>query len=547
MFKSILIFINIIGFLIFTILNVGDIENSHKIIQKGEAVASKAEIGKNIETEVKIVIGKNEFSGPGRLRLDFSNATNISVKEKVNDGSSFTFKNNEALFIWYDLPNEKDIEITYTITADEKAQGMKKITGDFSFINDNERKQLEINELIFNINKELKEENNIAVNKSASVNATRTIEKMNNGYLVTISTKIKNHKGFARIKEEIPAKSVAVAIETSGSVFKNIDGYAKFIWSEIDNSKELLTVKYKIINESNMDTNFTIRGVYSSEKLISEGYNTGIIIPESNYQTETNYLASLETSGIEEVSDITADSVGEIIIQKPVADSIKVELLAKSNSIKQKEIEEENSSDYLRDVDQEINNDIDSAVIATASIGNGDIKFTDWEPSSNWGITMKNRYKKNNQQQYQDSVIEGNSIITAEQVTEIAELNNIPKDTQEIIIENKTIKPLVNNVISSKKINNNIQYKVQILAGHRIIGEKYLFEKFNYKGDYDIESHLGWIKYTIGNHSEYQNARDSRNEVKINEFPGPFVSAYNYGERISVQEALIISKQNWVP
>ena len=296
-----------------------------------------------------------------------------------------------------------------------------------------------------------------------------------------------------------------------------------------------------------MDTNFTIRGVYSSEKLISEGYNTGIIIPESNYQTETNYLASLETSEIEEVSDITADSVGEIIIQKPVADSIKVELLAKSNSIKQKEIAEKNSSDSLRDVDQEINNDIDSAVVATASIGNGDIKFTDWEPSSNWGITMKNRYKKNNQQQYQDSVIEGNSIITAEQVTEIAELNNIPKDTQEIIVENKTIKPLVNNVISSKKINNNIQYKVQILAGHRIISEKYLFEKFNYKGDYDIESHLGWIKYTIGSHSEYQNARDSRNEVKINEFPGPFVSAYNYGERISVQEALIISKQNWVP
>lgn len=547
MFKSILIFINIIGFLIFTILNVGDIENSHKIIQNGEPVSSKAEIGKNIETEVKIIIGKNEFSGPGRLRLDFSNATNISVKEKVNDGSSFTFKNNEALFIWYDLPNEKDIEITYTITADEKAQGMKKITGDFSFINDNERKQLEINELIFNINKELKEENNIAVNKSTSVHATRTIEKMDNGYLVTISAKIKNHKGFARIKEEIPGKSVAVAIETSGAVFKNIDGYAKFIWSEIDNSKELLTVKYKIINESNMDTNFTIRGVYSSEKLISEGYNTGVIIPESNYHTETNYLSSLETNEIEEVSNITADSVGETIIQDPIADSIKLELLAKSNSINQKEIAKENYSDSVRDVEQKINNDIDSAVIATASIGNGEIKFTDWEPSSNWGITMKNRYQKNNQQQYQDSEMEGESIIITEQAAEVAELNNIPKDTQEIILENKNIKPLVNNVISSKKINNNIQYKVQILAGHRIIGEKYLFEKFNYKGDYDIESHLGWIKYTIGSHSEYQNARDYRNEVKINEFPGPFVSAYNYGERISVQEALIISKQNWVP
>ena len=53
--------------------------------------------------------------------------------------------------------------------------------------------------------------------------------------------------------------------------------------------------------------------------------NTGIIIPESYYQTETNYLASLETTDIEEVSDVTADSVGEIIIQEPLGDSTKVE------------------------------------------------------------------------------------------------------------------------------------------------------------------------------------------------------------------------------
>ena len=32
---------------------------------------------------------------------------------------------------------------------------MKKIKGDFSFINDNERKQLEIPDLIFKINKDL--------------------------------------------------------------------------------------------------------------------------------------------------------------------------------------------------------------------------------------------------------------------------------------------------------------------------------------------------------------------------------------------------------
>ena len=78
-----------------------------------------------------LFIEKNDFSGPGRLRLDFSSAEGIVVKEKRNDGSSFTFKNNEALFIWYDLPNEKNIEITYVISANENVTGMKKIIGDF--------------------------------------------------------------------------------------------------------------------------------------------------------------------------------------------------------------------------------------------------------------------------------------------------------------------------------------------------------------------------------------------------------------------------------
>ena len=89
MSKAILIFINIIGFLIFTIVNVSDIGIAH---------VAPNEIGINQETEVKIIIDKNDFSGPGRLKLDFTEALNIDVKEKFNAGSSFTFKDNEVFY-----------------------------------------------------------------------------------------------------------------------------------------------------------------------------------------------------------------------------------------------------------------------------------------------------------------------------------------------------------------------------------------------------------------------------------------------------------------
>ena len=58
-------------------------------------------------------------------------------------------------------------------------------------------------------------------NNKASVKPVRIIEKVNDGYLVTINTEIKNHKGFARIKDKLPLNSSAKAIETDGAVFKN--------------------------------------------------------------------------------------------------------------------------------------------------------------------------------------------------------------------------------------------------------------------------------------------------------------------------------------
>jgi hypothetical protein len=117
---------------------------------------------------------------------------------------------------------------------------------------------------------------------------------------------------------------------------------------------------------------------------------------------------------------------------------------------------------------------------------------------------------------------------------------------EELVVEVKK-EEVIKNIISTKKVNNNVDYKVQILAGHRIISDKQVYNQYNYNGEYAIETHNGWIKYTVGTNSKYSDARDSRNELKSFNFPGPFVTAYNYGERISVQEALILTSQNWIP
>lgn len=461
MSKAVLIFINFIGFLLFTILNINDVVITHtapKEIAIGQAV------------EVNLIINKNNFSGPGRLRLDLSQAEGITVKENMSDGSSFTFKDNEVLFIWYDLPSDKGIVISYTIIAKENTNGIKKIAGDFSFINDNERKQLEVPALVFKVNPELVANENIKENNS-STNSVRSIVKLENEYIVTVKTTIDNHKGFARIKEELPKDFNAEEIETAGSIFKNTDGYAKFIWTNLSDSINEIIVKYKISNNKGLDTNFTISGVFSSEKLISEGYNSGIKIPETKYIP------------YKEITENTA------------TDSIDIE-----NTVRE-DIKQDTLLEFASNIELNTEEDLVTS------------KETQIEKKKE----KKNKKKKERVVKTEDELVE--------------------------LKKNEVVK----NIISTKKVNNNVDYKVQILAGHRIISEKQISNQFNYSGEYALETHNGWIKYTVGSNSRYSDARDSRNELKIYNFPGPFVTAYNYGERISVQEALILTSQNWVP
>ena len=95
---------------------------------------------------------------------------------------------------------------------------------------------------------------------------------------------------------------------------------------------------------------------------------------------------------------------------------------------------------------------------------------------------------------------------------------------------------------------SGITFKVQITAAHREVGQAYFIQRHRYDGPFSIEHNDGWIKYVTGMFDRYRSARDQRQaylDANYN-FPGPFVTAYNNGERITVQEALMIAKQSSV-
>ncbi len=92
---------------------------------------------------------------------------------------------------------------------------------------------------------------------------------------------------------------------------------------------------------------------------------------------------------------------------------------------------------------------------------------------------------------------------------------------------------------------SGIVFRVQITAAHREVGGEYFASRHGFHESFNIERHEGWIKYTTGSFTQYQEARNKRASLISagHRLPGPFVTAYNNGQRITVQEALMITNQ----
>src|SRR6185312_1513841 len=128
-----------------------------------------------------------------------------------------------------------------------------------------------------------------------------------------------------------------------------------------------------------------------------------------------------------------------------------------------------------------------------------------------------------------------------------------------------TIQPVVNNTqpattqpdnsqsaSTSNSITPNIpgasgavKYRVQIMALHNPVKTSYLARQYSISENINQEMLEGYTKYTVGSFDEYKSVRDHREEIKSKGVQGPFVVAYNAGKRVTVQEALMITHQQW--
>ena len=111
------------------------------------------------------------------------------------------------------------------------------------------------------------------------------------------------------------------------------------------------------------------------------------------------------------------------------------------------------------------------------------------------------------------------------------------------VVTNTNTNTSLNNTIPAPQ--GNVNYKVQIMALHTAVDASSLASRYNISSTVNTEMAEGYTKYTVGSHSDYKAARDAREDIRNKGVAGPFVTAYNSGKRITVQEALMITSQKW--
>ncbi len=95
---------------------------------------------------------------------------------------------------------------------------------------------------------------------------------------------------------------------------------------------------------------------------------------------------------------------------------------------------------------------------------------------------------------------------------------------------------------------SSLTYSVQLLANHRDVSPEEFEREVSYDGAFHIERHEGWHKYLTDAVRSYGKARSLRSNVWVNtNATDAFVTAHLDGQRITVQEALLMSNETWMP
>lgn len=485
------------------------------------------EKGSVIQVELKFT------RGPVKGFAKYTESLPLGVTAKAVDlgDATFTFDNQLMKIIWLNLPNDDEFTIKYELEIGTDAPNTLDLGGKFSYLDNNDKQVYHPVKRTVTLGSadELAAAAEEEARKNEIVSAMATtgreiIESNGDKHTIEVTINKQGIDGFSKVEEFVPFGGKVEEIESENAVFSFIKNKAKFVWMSVPED-ETFKIRYSLdlSKASNKDPQ-TLKGTFS------------YLDNNNSKKVDINFGAPSEM-----LAEENGNEAKESVPEEPTAQNTEAKVTpanAEPTKVTEPKVEAEK----------------ELAVVTVPPITSGEEKDNDQpndEPEIEEEIESQDEPEVEEIPETEETAEpEPNEVEERiEPKTEIADQEKVIEEEQEALAQKEEVKPKPQVTAPTKvqSIPSGVNYRVQIAAGKNVVDAAYFEKRHQWTNEFVIENHEGWVKYTTGSFQQYKMARDSREEINANDhkFDGPFVTAYNEGSRITVQEALMITKQKW--
>jgi len=486
MLNQLALLINVVGILLIEAFTGGPLSITQTL---------PASMAPGTEAKVVVTIEKSGLTGFAKLQIDLPEGLTATAIE--TKGASFTFADGKAKFIWMSLPSSPSFKVSYTLSAAATASGVQPIAGRFSYIEGNERKVQELASAT------------IDMGAPGAVAAAEPPPAAPASSEVVTEDPTTNDLVSAAGAAPAPAGTITVAVIDNASGIAPMQGAGG-----VSGTRTITPITEKEMLVEVLVNKGSIRGFGKLQEVVPQGFTA----------LEKNSADAIFT---------TQDRIVKFVwLNLPASNEVKVVYELRANERPDGEYTIDGEFGYL------LNDETQKAILGSSKflVGQRAFEALAQDPS-----TMGTQTTEDPTLALKAKEEEARKAREAEAQARAVEAERVRKQQESEAVAQRP----KGRVPAPEK---GVTYKVQITAAHREVGKSYFKARHSYSGDFQIERHQGWIKYVTGSYADYKDARDQRVGYAQagHNFPGPFVTAYNNGDRITVQEALAISNQRWV-
>jgi hypothetical protein len=491
---------------------------------------------------VQVTIDKGAVSGFAKFQEDLPQGFTAEAVDK--HGATVLSSGNAIKFIWASLPSDQSITISFKVTVDGTVSGAQTFGGKFLYVINNQKQEADAAPSTVTVSGGA-----VAANNTTQPNNTSTANNTTQPNNTTTTTG--NNNSTTQPNNTTTGNNTTTQPNTTTTTANNT--------TQPNNTT---TTGNNTTTQPN-NTTTTANNTTQPNNTTTTGNNT--TTQPTNTNTTSNNTTSAPAPYVNGVSVSRSFSSSSVSPGSDIIVSVTVHKGTLSGFAKLEEVipagitaaEGDKQSASFTFVDNKVKMvwlslPADSVFTVTYKFTTGASMSGDQSisgtfsyvfngaatkypiPSSSFTVGGAAVVNNNNNNQVNSNQSNNNQVVNNNQSNNNQNNNNQTNNNQ-----TSNITPHVTGD------QGGVMYRVQVMALQHAVSVAYFVKHFSLKDKIYTEMLDGFTKYTTGKFSDYKSVHDRREEIKGMGIIGPFVVAYNGGKRITVQEALMITKQQW--